>query len=98
MSQIQTQNESLEMGIWGIFRKILGIHGPSERHRPRPNQNKNNQRHGAPQVNETTQKLSREGLLLEKFIPALPELFEPFQHLLKKDVMIRWTNEQQATF
>lgn len=48
MPQIQAQNESLEVCIRGILRKILGIHSPSQRHRPRSDQNKSNRRHGAP--------------------------------------------------
>lgn len=31
---------------------------------------------------------------IRRFIPALAELLEPFQRLLKKDVSFKWTNEQ----
>lgn len=35
---------------------------------------------------------------IRRFIPALAELLEPFQRLLKKDVAFEWINEQQVAF
>lgn len=85
------------MCFWGLFKKILRIHCPQERH-ILTCLRLIFSRHGTSKIVKQLKRFPGRVSYNCKFVPALPKVLQPFLKLLKKDMSFKSSKKQHVAF